>query len=199
MELLQLENIWKEYDKKITDNTRINKEILRRMLISKPERRLNWIKVKAGFNILSPVIFITLILILDVRFHFKTNFYIGLTLFLPVYLITYIWDIKYFTLIRKIDFTMPVLSIKKLIAELEKYKIKTTRIKYLLMPFAMIGFFLMIIQKITFRFDFVSTIPLLLIVLVFILSFYFTFKYSIYELFRRLNSEIEEILMLEKE
>ena len=199
MELLQLENIWKEYDKKITDNTRINKEILRRMLISKPERRLNWIKIKAGYNILSPVIFITVILILDVQFHYKTNFYIGLTLFLPIYLITYIWDIKYFKLIRNIDFTMPVLSIKKSIAELEKYKIKTTRIKYLLMPFAMVGFILMIIQKITFRFDFVSLIPILLIILVYILSFYFTFKYSIYELFKKLNKEIDEILILEKE
>jgi len=199
MELLQLENIWKEYDKKITDNTRINKEILRRMLISKPERRLNWIKIKAGYNILSPVIFITVILILDVQFHYKTNFYIGLTLFLPIYLITYIWDIKYFKLIRNIDFTMPVLSIKKSIAELEKYKIKTTRIKYLLMPFAIVGFFLMIIQKITFKFDFVSFIPILLIILVYILSFYFTFKYSIYELFKKLNKEIDEILILEKE
>jgi hypothetical protein len=199
MELLQLENIWQEYDKKITDNTRINKEILRRILISKPERRLNWIKIKAGFNVLSPVIFISLILILDVQFHFKTNFYIGLTLFLPLYIITYIWDIKYFKLIRNIDFTMSVLSIKKLIAELEKYKIKTTRIKYLLMPFGMIGFFLMIIQKITFQFDFLSIIPILLIILVFILSFYFTFKYSIYGVFKRLNNEIDEILTLEKE
>lgn len=199
MELLQLENIWKEYDKKITDNTRINKEILRRILISKPERRLNWIKIKAGFNVLSPVIFITLILILDVQFHFKTNFYVGLTLFVPIYLITYVWDIKYFKLIRNIDFTMSVLSIKKLIAELEKYKIKTTRIKYLLMPFAMIGFFLMIIQKITFQFDFLSVIPILLIILVFILSFYFTFKYLIYGVFKRLNNEIDEILTLEKE
>jgi len=198
MELNELQSIWIQYDKKIADNTRLNKEILRRMLISKPEKRLNWIKIKAGFNILSPVIFITLILILDVQFHFKTNFYIGLTLFLPTYLITYIWDIKYFKLIRNIDFTIPVLSIKKLIAELEKYKIKTTRIKYLLMPFAMIGFFLMIIQKITFRFDFVSIIPFLLIILVFILSFYFTFKYSIYEQYRKLNKEIIEIEELEK-
>jgi hypothetical protein len=199
MEILQLENIWKEYDKKITDNTRINKEILRRMLISKTERRLNWIKIKVGFNILSPVIFITLILILDVQFLFGTNFYIGLSLFLPIYLITYIWEIKYFKLIRNIDFSMPVLSIKKLIAELEKYKIKTTRIKYLLMPLAMTGFFLMIIHKITFKFDFLSIIPLLLIILVYILSFYFTFKYSIYEIFKKLNSEIGEILILEKE
>jgi hypothetical protein len=93
---------------------------------------------------------------------------------------------------------MPVLSIKKLIAELEKYKIKTTRIKYLLMPVAMVGFFLMIIQKVTFRLDFVSFIPLVLIILVFILSFYFTFK-SIYGIFKKLNSEIDEILILEKE
>jgi cation transport ATPase len=199
MELLQLENIWKEYNKKLAQNTSINKEILKRMLISKPEKRLSWIKIKAGFNTLSPVIFFTLILILDVQFHFQTNFYIGLALFLPVYLITYLWDIKYFKLVRKINFTMPVLSIKKTIAELEKYKIKTTRIKYLLMPVAMIGFFLMIIQKITFRFDVFSILPLLLIIIVFLLSLYFTFKYSIYDLFKKLNSEIDEILMLEKE
>ena len=49
---------------------------------------------------------------------------------------------------------MPVLSIKKVIAELEKYKIKTTKIRYLLMPLAMTGFLLMIIQKITFSFRF---------------------------------------------
>lgn len=199
MELTQLENIWKSYDKKITDNTRINKEILRRILISKPENRLSWVKIKAGFNILSPVIFITLILVLDVQFHFKTNFYIGLTLFLPIYLMTYIWDIKYFRLIRNIDFTMSVLSIKKSIVELEKYKIKTTRIKYILMPVAMIGFILMIAQKITFKFDFVSIIPLLLIILVFILTYYFTFKYLISGQFKMLNNEIDEILMLEKE
>ena len=94
---------------------------------------------------------------------------------------------------------MPVLSIKKVIAELEKYKIKTTRLRYLLMPFAMIGFLLMIIHKITFSFNFVSIIPLLLIILVFISSMYFTFKYSIYERFRKLNKEIDDIEQLEKE
>ena len=199
MELVQLESIWKEYDKKITDNTRINKEILKRMLISKPERRLNWIKIKAGYNVFSPVIFIALILILDVQFSFKTNFYIGLTLFLSIYMITYIWDFKYFKLIRNIDFSMSVLSIKKLVAEVEKFRIKTTRVKYLLMPIGMIGVFLMIIRKLTFQFNFMSMIPLLLIVLVYLLSFYFTFKYSIYEPFRRLNNEIDEIIILEKE
>jgi hypothetical protein len=199
MELVELQNIWQEYDKKISENTRLNKEILRLMLLSKPQKRLNWIKIKAGLNIFSPILFVMLLLVLNVQFSLAINFYIGLGLFLPVYAITYIWDIRYFQLIRAIDFSQPVLSIKKVIAELEKYKIKTTRLRYLLMPFAIIGFLLMIIHKFTFSFNLVSIIPLVLIILVFISSMYFTFKYSIYERFSKLNKEIEDIEQLEKE
>jgi hypothetical protein len=197
MELAELQNIWQEYDKKITENTRLNKEILRHILIEKPQKRLNWIKIKAGLWIFSPVLFVSLILILNVQFNISTKFFIGLGLFLPVYIINYIWDIRYFSLIREIDFTMPVLSIKKVIAELEKYKIKTTKIRYLIMPLAMIGFLLMIIHKITIKLDFFSILPLLLIVLVFFSSMYFTFKYSIYKRYKKLNKDIDEIEQLE--
>ena len=197
MELAELQNIWRDYDKKLSENTRLNKEILRLVLLEKPRRRLNWIKIKAGAWIFSPALFIFLVLILNVQFTESGRFFIGLGLFLPVFIISYIWDIKYFTLIREIDFTMPVLSIKKVIAELEKYKIKTTSIRYLLMTIAMTGFLLMIINKITFRFDFLSFLPLLLIVLVFISSMLFTFKYSIYEQYRKLNKDIAEIEQLE--
>jgi hypothetical protein len=199
MELTELQNIWQQYDKKISENTRLNKEILRLMLLSKPQRQLNWIKIKAGFFVLSPILFVMFLLVLNVQFQLSTNFYIGLGLFLPIYAITYIWDIRYFKLIRTIDFSKPVLSIKKQIAELEKYKIKKTRIRYLLMPFAMIGFLLMIIHKITFSFNLVSFLPILLIILVFISSLYLTFKYSIYERFNKLNKDIDEIEQLEKE
>jgi hypothetical protein len=201
MELTELQNIWQQYDKKISENTRLNKEILRLMLLSKPKRQLNWIKIKAGFFVLSPILLVLFLLVLNVQFSITTNFYIGLSLFLPIYTITYIWDIRYFKLIRTIDFSKPVLSIKKQIAELEKYKIKKTRLRYLLMPLAMIGFILMIIHKINFNFNFnlVSLVPLLLIILVFISSLYFTFKYSIYEQFNKLNKDIDEIEQLEKD
>ncbi len=199
MELVELQNIWQEYDKKLSENTRLNREILKLMLISKPKRKLNWIKIKAGLSIFSPVLFVTLILVLKVQFNLSANFYIGLSLFLPVYLITYVWDIRYFNLIRNVDFSMSILSIKKTIAELEKYKIKTTRIRYLLMPVAMTGFILMIIKKINVNLNLVSFVPLILIVLVFISSIYITFKFSIYERFRKLNKDIEEIEYLEKD
>lgn len=199
MELTELQNIWQEYDRKISENTRLNKEILRLILLEKPQRRLNWIKIKAGLWIFSPVLFVFIILTLNVQFNISIRFFIGLGIFVPVFIINYIWDIRYYKLIRGIDFTMPVLSIKKIIAELEKYKIKTTKIRYLLMPLAMVGFLLMIIRKITFSFDFFSILPLILIVLVFFSSMYFTFKYSIYERFKKLNKDISEIEQLQQE
>jgi hypothetical protein len=199
MELSELQNIWQDYDKKISQNTRLNKEILRLMLISKPRRRLNWIKIIAGLRIFSPLVFVTVLLVLDVHFQISLSFYIGLAMFLPVITITYIWDIKYFILIRKIDFSMPVLTLKKEIAQLEKYKIKKTRIRYMLGPFAMAGFLMMIIHKINFSLNFISMLPLLLMILVFLSSMYVTFKYSIYERFKRLNKDIYDIERLEKE
>ena len=199
MELSELQNIWQDYDKKISQNTRLNKEILRLMLISKPRRRLNWIKIIAGLRIFSPLVFVTVLLVLDVHFQISLSFYIGLAMFLPVIAITYIWDIKYFILIRKIDFSMPVLTLKKEIAQLEKYKIKKTRIRYMLGPFAMAGFLMMIIHKINFSLNFISMLPLLLMILVFLSSMYVTFKYSIYERFKRLNKDIYDIERLEKE
>jgi hypothetical protein len=199
MELLELQNIWQEYDKKLSENTRLNKEILRLMLLSKPKRRLNWIKIKAGLTIISPVFFVPLFFIQNIQFHITTRFYVGLGLLLPVVIISYIWDIRYFILIGNVDFSRPVLSLKKIIAELQKYKIKKTRFRYLLMPFAMGGILLMIIQKVTISFDFLSLLPLLLIILVFFSSMYITFRYSIYEQFKKLNKEIEEIEQLEKD
>jgi hypothetical protein len=199
MELSELQNIWQEYDKKISQNTRLNKEILRLMLLSKPRRRLNWIRIRAVISIFSPIIFVIVLLVLKVPFNIGPSFYIGLAMFLPVYIITYIWDIEYFKLIRKIDFSMPVLTLKKEVAQLEKYKIKKTRIRYMLTPFAMAGFLLMIIHKINISLNFVSIIPLLLMILVFLSSMYITFKYSIYERFKKLNKDIDEIERLEKE
>jgi len=196
MELDELQNIWLQYDRKITDNTQLNKEILKRMLMSKPEKRLNWIKIKAGFNVLSPAILILLIKVMDMKFSLTSSFYIGLSLFLILFIINYIWNIRYFLLIRKIDFSGAILSIKKQIAELEKYKIKTTKIRYLIMPFAIIGIFFMLIQKPIFNTE--SIIMFALIILVYITSIYYTFKYSISEQFRKLNKEIFEIEELEK-
>ena len=197
MELNELQSLWIQNDKKISDCTRLNKEILKRMLISKPEKRVNWIKIKAEFNLFSPIILFLLLLVMNIQFRLTLNFYIGLGLFTLLYVTSYIGDIRYFLLVRKIDFSGTILSLKKGIAELEKYKIKITRISYMFMPFAIFGIFLMLFQKPIFNPE--SIVMLVLIILVYISSIYYTFRYSIYERFRKLNKEIAEIEELEKE
>lgn len=196
MELNEMQNIWQQYDKKISENTRLNKEILKRMLMQKPEKRINWIKIKAKVAVYSPVLFL-LLFFMDVKFRLTVHFYIGLTIIIPIMIVGYIWDLKYFFLVRKIDFSQTVLSIRKNVAELEKYKIKITRIRYMVGPFAMVGMLLMFIQKPVFTIESITMI--ILIIIVFISSVYYTFQYSIYEQFRKLNNEIAEIVELERD
>ena len=68
MELIELQNIWQQYDKKISENMNLNKEILRRLLQSKPEKTITWIKLKAGFNLILPIVIISVMMIPNVVF-----------------------------------------------------------------------------------------------------------------------------------
>ena len=196
MELTELQNIWQQYDKKISENTRLNKEILKMMLKSKPEKRVTRIKLRALFNLIIPVILIPLIFIPRVEFRNETGFYVGFLLFGPFALLTYYWAIKYYLMINKIDFNDSITAIKKNIKEVEKYKIKMTKFGYIFSPFAMTGVFLIANIPILSKHSF---LPISLIISVFIISIYITFRYSIFERFKTINREIEEIEQLEKE
>jgi hypothetical protein len=196
MELIELQNIWQQYDKKLSENTRLNKEILKMVLKSKPEKRVTWIKLKAAFNLILPIVLILGILVPRVEFRNETSFYIGFLLFGPFALLTYYWAIRYYLLITKIDFNQSITTIKKNIKEVEKYKIKITKFGYNFVPFAMTGVFLIANIPILSKH---SILPISLIISVFIISAYITIKYSIFERFKTINREIEEIEQLEKE
>jgi hypothetical protein len=196
MELIELQNIWLQYDKKLSENTRLNKEILKRMLKSKPEKRVTWMKIRAAFNLILPIVLILGILVPGVEFRNETGFYLGVFLFGLFFLLTYYWAIRYYLLINKIDFANSITEIRKDIKETEKFKIKITKFGYIFLPFAMIGIFLIAEIPIFLKDSF---LPISLIILVFIISIYVTFKYSISERYRKLTLEIHEIEQLEKE
>jgi len=195
MELIELQNIWQQYDKKISENMTLNKEILRRMLQSKPEKRISWIKLKAGFNLILPIVIILVIMIPHIAFRYEINFYIGILLFGSFAFITYYWAIRYYLLINKVDFNNPITLIKKDIKQVEKYKIKVTKFSYIFAPFGLTGVFLMANMPILSKH---SLLPISLIIIVFLFSIYITFKFSIFERFAKINKEIEEIEKLEK-
>jgi len=194
MELIELQNIWQQYDKKISENMTLNKEILRRMLQSKPEKRITWIKLKAGFKLILPIVIISVMMIPNLVFRNEISFYTGILLFGGFALITYYWAIRYYLLINKVDFNNPVTLIKKDIKQVEKYKIKVTKFSYIFAPFGLTGVFLMANIPILSKH---SLLPISLIILVFLFSIYITFKFSIFERFAKINKEIEEIEKLE--
>ena len=195
MELIELQNMWQQYDDKLSETTRLNKEILKRLLQSRPERRLNWIKLKAGFNLVLPIAAIGLVLLPNIKFRNEIDFYAGFLLFGIVYILFYYWSIRYYMLINKIDYTNSITLIRKKVKQLEKYKIKISRLGYILIPFGILGIFLMANFPI---FSKHSILPLSLIILVFFGSVYYTFKYEVFEQFRKIDIELDEIEQLEK-
>jgi hypothetical protein len=195
MELTELHELWTNYDKKLSENTRLNREILRLILLSKPQKRVTWIKLKAGFNLIIPIIGILFIMVPETEFRNEISFYAGLFLFCPFAIITYYWAIRYYLLIDKIDFTSSVTDIRKNIKLVEIYKIKMTKFGYLLAPFGITGVFLIADIPLYSKDSF---IPVTLILMVFVASIFYTYKFSITDRFHKLNSEINELEQLEK-
>lgn len=195
MELIELQAIWQQHNKNLLETTKINKEVLKRILISKPEKRISWEKIKAGFNLILPIALILLILIPNIQFRSSVDFYVGALMFTIIISTNYYWSIRYFILIRKVNFSNTITTIKKQVKQIEKYKIKLNKLGYILMPFGIIGIFLMGNFPL---FSESSILPISLIIIVMVVSIFYTFKYSISEQFKKLNMEIEEIENLEK-
>lgn len=190
MKITELEQIIKSYDKKIEKNARINRNIMQKLLLEKPEIRLGREKLEAIFYVLSPFILVLIAVVTDIQFHLNTTFFIGMGLFVGVYTIVYIWDIKYFLLLRNINFSDTILSIKKKIIELEKYKLKKTTIRYTLMPIAIGGILIMLLQKPVSTPDFIGM--LILMIVIFTFSIYFRWN-AIKKQFKNLNKEIRDL------
>jgi hypothetical protein len=200
MELMELQNLWTENNRKLEQTLQINKELLNQLLRAKPEKRLVRIKAEALFTLALP--FVVLILIvsgvlkLDVKARTDIFFYAGILIFGTTFLTNYLLSVKYYWLLLKVDLSGKILEIKTRILKAEAFKLKLTRISYMLIPFAMIGISMILgLPIFSMRKDLPieSYMPLLLIVLVLIGSAYITFKYTLVERFRKLKREISEL------
>jgi len=194
MEMTDFQNMWIQHSKDISENTQINKQVLRTILITKIERKINWIISKAIFNLILPIALLTTVLIPRISLRADSGFIIGSILFGVVFIITYVWAVKYFLRVLRLDFKSSITSTKKNIIQLEKYKFNISKLGYMLIPFGVIGMFMMI--EIPF-FSKSSLLPISLIILVMIISIYITFKFSIIERFKTINRDIIEIEKLE--
>ncbi len=191
MELQDLENIWKHHTSKTAENISLNKEILKQMLMQKSKKRLRWITIKAGFNLVLPII-ILLLFVPRFRYRPEVDYYASIVFFSLFCLLTYYWAVRYFILLRKVDLNNSLTAVKKEIINLERFKIKVTRFSFVLMPFAITSIFLIAEIKIFSK----QLLPFSFLMLVLIISIFYTFKHYMSENYRTLI-EINEIEKLE--
>jgi hypothetical protein len=142
MELADIQNTWKEHDKMLMENIRINKEIFKNILIERAENKIKWMKVKTIFSLIVPPIFLLIFFILNLNYRTDANFIIGGILFLTVFLTSYLWTVQYFFKLSQIDFKNSITTTTKKLAELRKYKFRNIKLGYLFIPFALIGTFM---------------------------------------------------------
>lgn len=187
--------MWIQYDKRTTENIRLNKEILKNIIKNKTEKKVNWLKYKAIINVLYPIPII-IFAASDIEFRSTAVFYTALSISCLCMLITYSWAIKYYLLTERIDFLKPITTIKKDLSKLNKFKLKMTRHGLMLAPFFIASIFVVagvnIFSKQMILMD-------MLILFVMATTAYITYKHGIIPQLRKINSEIDEIIKLEKD
>lgn len=193
MELQDLENIWRSHNTNPTRISLLNKEMLKQMLMLKSKKRMRWVTIKSGFNLILPIL-ILLVFVPEFRYRPEIDYYASIVFFGLFCLLTYYWRAKYFILLRNIDLNNPVTFVKKELYHLEKYKIKTTKASFLLMPFAITSIFLIAGIQIFSK----QLLPFSFLMLFLLISIFYTFKHYMSENYRTLI-EIGEIEKLEND
>jgi len=194
MELEELKNIWTQHEKMLVENTVLNKQVLRKLLTEKAERRIDWLKIRSLVVVILPLPLLIIIVLPRIQFAFEFDIVAGFLLFASISVITYIWAIKLYLQIERLNPNGPVTTVSKQLRLAEKTKLKIARNGYMLAPFMIIGIFLSagipILSEKMIPFYALSAV-------VFLISLYVRSRYGLVAQIRKIDREIEEISNLE--
>ncbi len=131
MEWTEFQGMWQQHDVHLAESIRINREILRQVLCSKPEKRLRWMKVRAIYGMIIPIPILCIALIPNAKFRDEWDFYLGLILLVTIVAIGIYRAYQYYVLVQEINFTHPVAETKKQLIQLDKFRLKTLNYGFL--------------------------------------------------------------------
>ncbi len=131
MEWTEFQGMWQQHDAHLAESIRTNREILRQVLCSKPEKRLRWMKVRAIYGMIIPIPILCIALIPNAKFRDEWDFYLGLILLVTIVAIGIYRAYQYYVLIQEINFTHPVAETKKQLIQLDKFRLKTLNYGFL--------------------------------------------------------------------
>lgn len=192
---MELQAMWQQYDARLAENTRINREILKRMLRSKPERRISRMKGWAIYGMIVPIPVMCTALIPNAKFRNEWDFYLGLILIVIVLVNALYQTVQYFLLIRDINFTRCIAQTKKQLQHLDRFRLKMQKWGWTMLFVGMAGVCLLCQLPIMTKNFALMTIFIILCAAV---SSCIQFKKFRGQL-NRFNAELNEIENLEKE
>ena len=115
-------------------------------------------------------------------------------LFGSITVITYVWSVQAYLKIEKLNINESILSFRKQLKLVEKYKLRITRYGFILAPFMIVGIFL----SVGITFLSAKMIPFyVLMVISFLIGSYVRSKHGLIAQIRKINNDIEEISNLE--
>jgi hypothetical protein len=196
MELEELKTVWIQHEKMLLENTVLNKKMLRKLLILNAEKRIDWLKIRTLSTLILPLIGVVFIVMPRIQFILKFDAVLGLVLFGSTFIVSYIWAVRLYLLVEKLNFHASVVSVSKQLRQVEKYKLKITRHGLMLAPFMIVGIFL------SAGIPFLSSkmIPFYtLMLIVFLISTYIRTKHGLVARLRKLEKDLEEISELERD
>jgi len=194
MELEEFKTIWAQHEKMLVENTVLNKQVLRKLLTVNTGRRIDWLKFRSLVAVILPLPLYAIIVIPRIQFTFDLDVVIGFILFASISVITYIWAIKLYLQIERLNLNGPITTVSKQLKLVEKYKLKMTRNGYILAPLMIVGIFL----SAGMPFLSAKMIPFYaLMIVVFFISLYVRSKHGLMAQIRKIDKEVEEISELE--
>lgn len=194
MELDELKTIWGQQENALIKHAAFNKELLKKLLMAHTEKRIDWLKLRSLVSLMIPFFLIIFVVIPQLQFTLDPAFIVGIVLSGSLTILTYIWAIRLYLHIERLNTYGPLTTVKKQLKLVEKYKLKISRYGLLLAPLMIIGIFL------AARIQFLSPrmIPFyVLMVIVFLISQYVRSKHGLLAQIRKIDREIEEISRLE--
>jgi len=123
MELEELKSVWAQYDKKLSQNLKLNEELLRKMNLEKSKKEMNAPLFYEIISVIGVVIFLLFIISATIRYSYELKF------LLPGIITSIIVSIWVYNSISKMKLLTNIEYYNSSIVELQK-SINTFKLKY---------------------------------------------------------------------
>lgn len=197
MELDDLKNAWSQYDKKLSENLRINEELLRKMNINSSKRELQKILNYELISIVLLVLLISFVFFISFRFLDQLQFSIPGFITIAVSLIYLAFGIDRIKGLLNIDYYgSPVVKVQREFLSLKRKVLRFRKYELILMPVYLLPL-LPLLFKFMYDIDIYKNMRLLVFEVIIVLGLGYPLVIWIYKYFYGKKIRNAENLLLD--